>query len=121
MQQGQKKIYVLEKCLKCKEKHKFSGKKKKKKSVKAKKHHSGMILMLLEQVTQPLCKFKHSFFFFFFLWEWLCSSLSPGRFLKNLWYLGYGYEWVFFVPFFSPRFLCLQLCNSSAESQEGGV
>lgn len=31
MQQGQKKIYVLGKCLKCKEKQKFSGKKKKKK------------------------------------------------------------------------------------------
>lgn len=66
MQQGQKKIYVLGKCLKCKEKQKFSGKKKKKKC-EGKKAPLWNDTDAFRTSNTAFVQIQALFFFFFFL------------------------------------------------------
>lgn len=79
---------------------------------------SGLILLLLHSVTQPLCKFKYVFFIGSGYVS-SSSSVSAGYLLKNPLYLRSKLGFFLFVSF--PRFLCLQLHSNSAESQKGGI
>lgn len=101
MQQGQKKIYVLGKCLKCKEKQKFSGKKKKKKC-EGKKAPLWNDTDAFRTSNTAFVQIQALFFFFFFNGSGCVLLSLQVVFSKIFGIWGMGMSGVFLFLFFPP-------------------